>query len=562
MKVATVGLGLAVGVAALGGVLAATARAAAVTPKPVTEAVRVNVVNVEVFVTGRDGRPVYDLRPEEFELREDGAPAALTNFLAPTPPAASNAARTPPPRPTAAESAPLLREERQRTLVVFVDDLNLTPRTRKPVLDRLRSFLAERTAEGYRAVLLSFDRSLRQLTPLTSDPEVLAAALGTLAHAAFEGMLTRAERDDLLREMGRPIAQEGTQAGALDREMLTFQSNSFAQEQLVLNQALMNALVKVVDSLAGVPGGKDVLYVSDGVPLDPGADVLGETGALPGNGEAERDVTGMATLRSELREVVHRANASRITFYTINGGVSSGRDVSAEIAMTADTDVDSADFFSRDPSLTALAVGTGGLKLPNADALPAVAADLEASYSLGYSPSHYGDGRYHALSVRVKRIGVSVRCREGYLDKTPEKRQEDATSAALFAGGNSNPLEARVQLGSAQKQGRGKVLLPLTVLVPAGRIVLLENGGMCEGQVSVTIAAAKAGSRRSEVARKTFPIRVPSQHVDAFLKHDVTFDFSLIVDSGEVTVSVMARDDVSQVESVVVTDVGAEPAKS
>ena len=554
------GLGLAVGVAALGGVLAATARAAAVTPKPVTEAVRVNVVNVEVFVTGRDGRPVYDLRPEEFELREDGAPAALTNFLAPTPPAASNAARTPPPRPTAAESAPLLREERQRTLVVFVDDLNLTPRTRKPVLDRLRSFLAERTAEGYRAVLLSFDRSLRQLTPLTSDPEVLAAALGTLAHAAFEGMLTRAERDDLLREMGRPIAQEGTQAG-VSREMLTFQSNSFAQEQLVLNQALMNALVKVVDSLAGVPGGKDVLYVSDGVPLDPGADVLGETGALPGNGEAERDVTGMATLRSELREVVHRANASRITFYTINGGVSSGRDVSAEIAMTADTDVDSADFQPR--PLADRAGGRHGGAEAAERRCPAGGGGRPRSVdSLGYSPSHYGDGRYHALSVRAKRIGVSVRCREGYLDKTPEKRQEDATSAALFAGGNSNPLEARVQLGSAQKQGRGKVLLPLTVLVPAGRIVLLENGGMCEGQVSVTIAAAKAGSRRSEVARKTFPIRVPSQHVDAFLKHDVTFDFSLIVDSGEVTVSVMARDDVSQVESVVVTDVGAEPAKS
>ena len=259
---------------------------------------------------------------------------------------------------------------------------------------------------------------------------------------------------------------------------------------------------------------------------------------------------------------MHHANASRIAFYTINGGASSGRDVSAEIATVPGTDIDATDFFSRDPSLTALAVGTGGLKLPNAEALPAMAADLDTAYSLGYSPIHFGDGRYHRLSVTVKRAGLSARYREGYLDKTPEERQKDATSAALFAGGNSNPLAATVKLGMPEKQGRSRLLLPLTVVVPARNLVLLENGPMHEGQVSVTIAAARAGGRRSELTRKTFPIRVPSEHVTAFLRGDVSFAFSLLLEPGDATISVSARDDVSQVESVVVTTVGAVPAKS
>ena len=572
MKPACVLAGLVVFTSVLLGASPAPAEQAPPAPRPVTEAVRVNVVNVEVFVTGPHGRPVLDLKPEEFELREDGKVVALTNFL---PPPVRGAAT--PPSPSSASASTLgspqipqpSGEASQRTLVVFVDDLNLTQRSRKPVLDRLRGFVAERTAEGYRVVILSYNRSLQQHTPLTSDPKVLAAALEKLEHTAYEGLMTKAQRDALLRGMGR-AAQESGRTGELERTGLKTQAQFFAEEQTMLNQSLLDTLVRLVDSLAGVPGRKAVLYVSDGVPLEPGADVLGEAGSLPQEAEelvqadaTGRSFTGPARLRLRLQDVVHHANASRIAFYTINGGAPmGGHDVSAEIAMSPATEVETTDFFNRDPSLTALAVGTGGLKLPNPGALPAMAADLDTAYSLGYSPAHFGDGKYHRLSVTLKRGGLAARYREGYLDKPPGERQKDATSAALFAGGNSNPLAATVQLGTPEKQGRGKVLLPLTVLVPARNLVLLENGPMHEGQVSVTIAAARAGGRRSEVTRKTFPIRVPSQQAVAFLKSDLSFAFSLLLEPAGATISVSARDDVSQVESIVVTTFGDEPTKS
>src|SRR5215210_5580139 len=46
------------------------------------EVVRVttNLVQIDVTVTDRDGRQVTDLRPEEFEVFEDGRPQALSNF--------------------------------------------------------------------------------------------------------------------------------------------------------------------------------------------------------------------------------------------------------------------------------------------------------------------------------------------------------------------------------------------------------------------------------------------------------------------------------------------------
>lgn len=238
-------------------------------PRPVTEAVRVNVVNVEVFVTGSHGRPILDLKTEDFELREDGAIVPLTNFLAAAPAAAAPGAVARPAQ-AAQEAAEPASEEDRRTLVVFMDDINLTPRSRKPVLAKLRGFLADRTAEGYRVVVLSYNRSLQQYTPLTTDPKVLAAALDKLEHTAFQGLMSRAERDSLLREMGRPLAQESSETGALDRELLATQARYSALEQEQLNRDLLGVLGKIVDSLAGVPGRKTVLYVSDGVPLEPG----------------------------------------------------------------------------------------------------------------------------------------------------------------------------------------------------------------------------------------------------------------------------------------------------
>jgi hypothetical protein len=46
------------------------------------EVVRVttNLVQIDVTVTDRDGRQVRDLRPEEFEVFEDGRQQTLTNF--------------------------------------------------------------------------------------------------------------------------------------------------------------------------------------------------------------------------------------------------------------------------------------------------------------------------------------------------------------------------------------------------------------------------------------------------------------------------------------------------
>jgi VWFA-related protein len=520
-------------------------------PKPVTESVQVHVVNVEVVVTGKGGRPVLDLGPGEFELYEDGDLVQVTNFLAPAPAmgareATAGAASSP-------EIAPPSEEAQQRTLIVFVDDLNLTRLTRSLVLERLGAFMDEQLANGYREVLLAFDMSLRHLTPITSDRSVVAAGVNSLHKRVNEGQMVRIERDRLLNDLGRGAPVGGGEMEEYARRGIRDEAGTYGLELYSLERRLLESLLEVVDSFSGMPGRKALLFVSEGIPQEPAGAVLAEIGARFGGGVASAADETAQDLRMLCEKVARRANAGRTTFYTINV-LPPGGSVTAVTRGMSLANVDALDRFDREQSLTEFTVATGGQKLYNPEMLQRMTTDLEAAYSLGYSPSHFGDGKYHSLSVKVTRPSVSVRCREGYLDKTAEQRQADRTTAALLAGGNANPLDARLELGTPKAEGRKKLLVPLTVTIPAANLTLLPSGGSDQGKVTITIAVAKFNGSSSEVHRQSFPIKVPAAALAGFLAQDTTFTFTLLVQPGDSKVSVTARDETAQIDSVVVTD--------
>src|SRR6266550_371067 len=92
----------------------------------------VTLVQVDVAVTDRKGKPVTDLKAEDFEVYEDGHRRQITNFsyvtpepfaiaavpVAPIKPADKNA---PPPPPLRLRPGQV-----QRTMALVVDDLTLT----------------------------------------------------------------------------------------------------------------------------------------------------------------------------------------------------------------------------------------------------------------------------------------------------------------------------------------------------------------------------------------------------------------------------------------------------
>jgi hypothetical protein len=112
--------------------------------------VRVNVdlVQMDVVVTGAKGNHGADLKPEEFEILENGKPQRITNFsflageevarVAVTPAPAVKDKRTPAP-PVA--PVPVAPGQANRTMVVLIDDLGMSQQSYMDVRAALEKFI-------------------------------------------------------------------------------------------------------------------------------------------------------------------------------------------------------------------------------------------------------------------------------------------------------------------------------------------------------------------------------------------------------------------------------------
>src|SRR5688572_15239572 len=97
--------------------------ALAETPAPPTPVLQVgvDVIRLDATVTDKSGRPVTDLRPEEFRLEIDGKPVPVENAAFFGEHSAAHGAL-----PEAADDAAGARPA-DRSIVFLIDDLNLGP---------------------------------------------------------------------------------------------------------------------------------------------------------------------------------------------------------------------------------------------------------------------------------------------------------------------------------------------------------------------------------------------------------------------------------------------------
>jgi VWFA-related protein len=146
----------------------------------------------------------------------------------------------------------------------------------------------------------------------------------------------------------------------------------------------------------------------------------------------ERDRMALAMIEDEqyFRDLLQEANRANASFYPIDPR---GLVAFDEPIMKLGTGtpppmtplaVDAARLRGRLDSLRTLAENTDGLAIVDSNNLAAgmrrVVADLSSYYLLGYYSNTKLDGKYHAITVRVKRPGVQVRARRGYMAATPE----------------------------------------------------------------------------------------------------------------------------------------------
>ena len=512
----------------------------------------VEVVNVEVYVTDKDGEGVRGLTAGDFEVFEDGAPQAITHFYAvesgaavlPAPEAPGQAGGESVPRPPAEIRQEPLPEEQVLRLVVYFDNLHLRPTTRNKVILQVDRFVRRVVGPGDAVMLATFERSLHVRHPFTQDVDAFLRSLAEIEKVSGFGMRAATERREVIQRVERSDT-------AIEAEShIDFYAKSLHFD---VSQSI-KGMRELVGSLAGLPGRKALLYVSDGLPMTAAEDLYHLLDLKFFNDQfSGRMRASQYDARRPFRELTAAANANGVTIYTLEAtGLRSHATLSAEYGSLGDrsfVEIDATHEFSLEEPLVLMAAETGGLAALNTNnidgALDALARDLDDYYSLGYAPAHAVQGRYHEIEVRVKGKGLKVRHRQGYRDKVASTRVHEGTLASLLYGPQKNPLEIRLAFGKARLNDDGERLLPLEVHIPLARVGLVPHEQVYRGDLRVAVAVLDDDGRMSPVDQKEFPVTIPAADVDTARGKHYVYAVELLMRPGDHMIAVGVHDDFS-----------------
>jgi VWFA-related protein len=435
----------------------AASQAAQDQPPQPTFRTEVNYVRVDVYPT-RDQMPVTDLTQDDFEVFDNGTLQKIEQFERVVIRAAGPQDTRIEPN-TVRESRSMLENSRSRVFVLFLDtyhvDLGGSRNIKDPLVDALDK-------------VIGADDLVGVMTPEMSASDIAFARKTT----TIEGMLTRywhwGERD----RVGPVDRRDREYEACYGPGRIATEMTERRREKLTLD-----ALQDLVVFLRGVrEERKAVLAISDGWLLFRPNPVLSNKarpdgpliGVDPRSGsittgkasDCDGDRIQLAQLDDEaqFRRTLDEANRANTSFYPIDPRGLVVFDTAIGPNRPPSVAVDQKMLQARMMSLRTLAEATDGLAIVStnniANGLRRVVDDLTSYYLLGYYASGKLDGRFHSITVRVRRPGVSVRARRGYLSAT-EADANAVRAAAASATAAPSPAAA------AEARAIGTALSPL-----------------------------------------------------------------------------------------------------
>jgi VWFA-related protein len=510
-----------------------------------TDSVRVDVVNVEVFVSDADGHPVYGLLRDDFELIVEGQEMEISNFYAPPPPDAQPAA----PGPIALEAIEVPPPPRH--VVIFVDHTNLMPTRREEVLDSLRGLVEDRLAKGDQIMITAYDRRLEILSNFGDEPEVHAAALETVANTTASTFQTQSEFNRILRCM---------EVHCDDPDFIRQDIDVYAKDLRHRSRIMLANLGTVIDSMAGLPGRRSLLIVSDGIAVLPGESLyaiyqnqfVGQDGTTRYRFDARR-----FSLDREIDEVTDLANARRVTIYALNNGGVVGNPLSMSSAAVSATQLVNTEVnFVRDSNYSAsmqdFAVSTGGriVYRPTEETLDDLRRDFDTAYSLGFDPDHEPDDKPRKIKVRVARDGLRLRYRDNYTLTTDEGSAEMRTRMAMIAGSSENRLGIAVEFDPvAARDGRRRVV-QTAVRIPIHSLTMFPVGGdMYRGELEFAFYLEDDNGASTAIQKSELPLELPGEAVSATTPVHITYEVGFKVRPGDHRLALTVTDALSSTAS-------------
>lgn len=373
----------------------------------------INFVRVDAIVTGRDGKPITDLTEADFEVLEDGQPQKIETFklirVTGTPVGGGEPARE--IRSEYVEEAEAARED-VRLFVIFLDDYHVRRGASMAVREPLIRFL-QNDLGPLDMVAIMYPLTPVSVVRFSRNRDILAGAINNF--------LGRKNEYEPRNELEQQYANYPTET-----------------VERIRNQVSLSALKGLVTRLGGLrEGRKSVIVVSEGytyyIPPElrssqAGINIAGQGGTSSPTGNDPDEFRARMMLQTDmqqdLRSVFDAANRANTALYTLDprGLATFEYDINERVGLGADRN----SLQETQDTLRVLAEETDGRAIVNRNDLGSglrqAVTDSSAYYLLGYSSSRaHDDGKFHQITVRVKRPRTDVRARKGYWAFTAEE---------------------------------------------------------------------------------------------------------------------------------------------
>ena len=295
-------------------------------------------------------------------------------------------------------------------------------------------------------------------------------------------------------------------------------------------QLTFQAMEILAAQMARVPGRKNLVWITDGVPLE--------------LGPMRSDTGDFVDFTPQLRMVSEQLDQAGVAVYPARQVIFGGPDEIGSTSGFGQTG-GAGQGMESEQTLDNFAATTGGRLDHGKDVSATVnqaIKDMQSSYLLAYyPPAQYWDGKFHKLRVICKRKGVRIQTKTGYYAwaDLPGARAQQAfnmVSAMMFDA-------AEIGLRAEMSRDTGNAIMAHVDLhIDAHDVALVPDGNdyMGELQISMVHYLTAGGAKRSSIIPLT--LRYNAAERDKALQDGVDFTQDIAVDANETLVRIIVFD--------------------
>lgn len=517
-------------------------------------------IEVDAVVTDAKGQFVRNLTLDDFEVQENKKPQKVDVFALVDIPL--ERADRPVYRPTPVEPDIITNEkEFEGRVYVLVLDANHVRPEDSALLRKVATQFVQRNvgANDIAAVVLAQTGSRDDNREFTSIKSTLIASINK-----FAGEKVPSKAISVATRAG---ALEGTPGGALDEL-----HDPLAVERAAKARATLDTMQRVSTYMAGIRGRRKALVLfSEGLDFNT-EDVMGPRSSggfgqagsgLPPNPVSNNTVNESmhaASIIADMQVMFEAASRANVAVYSVDPrGVASETDIMMQFGGPGGSITDAGmvsagvreELRRQLGSLRTFSEVTGGLALVGTNdfenGFRKIVEDNSAYYVLGYHLTDLKrDGKFHEITVKLKKPGLNVRARKGYY-ATKETAANakaapppDPTVTLLNSPMPVGGLGLRLTTATLKDKASKKVIVPVTVEFTGKDLTLDGNN-----KVNVAYVAIDMSGKVHASGQKTMDLALRPESRKAVAANGLRLVTELALEPGHYQLRLAAHDPVA-----------------